>query len=1016
MHHFRNGLLGAVSFASLVIAPAASAQVRRFDVAPQPARTGVPLFAHQAGIQILAPEALTSGLSVNRVQGSMEVEAALRQLLAGTDLAPMKVGGAIVLKRREKPSQVARNLYAQAIPASATQGMHAAAATAVDIVAQPPADPAGQDTPAAEPAAEQDIVVIGYRRSLQDAQQNKRRAVNTIESIMAEDIAKLPDLNLAESIQRLPGVAISREGGEGRNITLRGFAPDFTRTTLNGMEVPSSSDGLDSGGFTINAGRAFDFHVFASELFNRIDIQKTQTASMEEGGIAGTVDLYSAKPLDSKSFHFFGSAQGGYNSLTQKVDPRVAAVISDTFADDRIGVLVSAAYSERTVHQEGASSVLWTTPYLTGDSWAKTNPKVTGTPKGGCGATDPLNCLWAPRLPRADFFGNNQKRFGITGSLQFKPVDAWLITVDVLHSQLDNDRFSYNSMEWLLTHGPSGNFVGQTPVSFTVAPDGKQLIAASFNDVTSWYESRHQRSKSNFNQYVLSTSYDVNDKIKIDGMVGKASDDADRTELRFYARSVPHPYSYDYTKNAYVPVVSFGSYDPNLASNYINALTASNRINNVLKENYTGKLNLGYTADRFSLKTGFAYNNRKVRYSEGAGSNPSFNPSSYMMAFPISNYGKDFGGVGLPKFAVIDFDKIAAGNVVPAGYQPNVGAGWTVKEETLGGFVELNGEFDIGAMRLRANTGLRYVKTNLTSEAVLAGTPVAVRRSYENYLPSMNLALDITSKLIARLSYSRSMTRPGLGSLNIAGPVFGYTTRTVGNLGNPDLKPYQSNDLDAGLEYYFGQGGLVAVNLFNKDIVTSLRTQVVQRMVDPAFWPAIYADPQYDASYNADPAKVPYTFTIPVNADSGNSVKGVEVTYNQPLTFLPGLLSHLGLASNYTYVSARDSTGLSKNSYNLTVYYDTPKFGARVSANKRDDYLLVQPGSNGNVQERKYGPTHVDFSAFYNVSARLTLSVEGINITDEVERIYGTGDGTQDLTREYTHTGAQWFVGARLRF
>lgn len=187
-------------------------------------------------------------------------------------------------------------------------------------------------------------------------------------------------------------------------------------------------------------------------------------------------------------------------------------------------------------------------------------------------------------------------------------------------------------------------------------------------------------------------------------------------------------------------------------------------------------------------------------------------------------------------------------------------------------------------------------------------------------------------------------------------------------------------------------------------------------MIDPAFWPAIYADPQYDPSYNADPARVPYTFTIPVNADGGNSVKGIELTYNQPFTFLPGLLRNLGVASNYTFVSARDSTGLSRNSYNLTVYYDSKKFGARLSANKRDDYLLVQPGSNGNVQERKYGPTHVDFSAFYNLTSQLTLTVEGINITDEVERIYGTGYGTQDLTREYTHTGAQWFVGARLRF
>lgn len=148
------------------------------------------------------------------------------------------------------------------------------------------------------PTAEE-IIVTGFRGSLQRAQDVKRQAINVTESIMAEDMAKMPDLNLSGSIQRLPGVTISREGGEGRNITLRGFSPDFTRTTLNGMEVPASSDGLDSGGFTINAGRAFDFHVFASELFNRIDVQKTQRASIEEGGIAGTVDLYSAKPFDS---------------------------------------------------------------------------------------------------------------------------------------------------------------------------------------------------------------------------------------------------------------------------------------------------------------------------------------------------------------------------------------------------------------------------------------------------------------------------------------------------------------------------------------------------------------------------------------------------------------------------------------------------------------------------------------------------------------------------------------------
>ena len=181
--------------------------------------------------------------------------------------------------------------------------------TPVAAATAPAAAPqeAMQDAPAQQP----EIVVSGFRGSLVRAQDIKRKSINLTESILAEDMAKMPDLNLSESIQRLPGVAISREGGEGRNIT-----------TLNGMEVPASSDGLDSGGFTINAGRAFDFHIFASELFNRVDVQKTQRASIEEGGIAGTVDLYSAKPFDFNKPQAVISAQRVQFDYPQGRSPR----------------------------------------------------------------------------------------------------------------------------------------------------------------------------------------------------------------------------------------------------------------------------------------------------------------------------------------------------------------------------------------------------------------------------------------------------------------------------------------------------------------------------------------------------------------------------------------------------------------------------------------------------------------------------------------------------------------------
>ncbi len=891
---------------------------------------------------------------------------------------------------------------------------HSVRAATCIMVALPASFALAQESSTSDEALMEEVVVSGFRGSLMKALDQKRDAVNVRESIMAEDIGKFPDLNIAEAIQRVPGVAISREGGEGRNITLRGFSPDFTRTTLNGMEVPAGSDGLDSGGITLNSGRAFDFNVFASELFNRVDIQKTQTASLEEGGIAGTVDMYSAKPFDFDGFSASASVQDGYNSLTEKNDPRIALLVSNTFADGKFGALASLAYSERTVRQEGFGSVRWTSPYEQGDSWADTNPVVNGTPAGACPATNPLDCLWAPRLPRADFFGNDQERLGFTASFQFRPTENAELTFDILHSELTNDRVNYNSMEWLLTHGDPGNFTGQTPLEFTVDPSGKVLVAARFDDVTSWYESRLQTSESKFDQYVLSGDFQLTENLQLDAMIGMAKNDADREELRFYYRSVPHEYAYDYSNNE-VAAVDYGSYDMTDPNNFVDVSNAANRNNNVKKENLTSKWDLTFQGNDFSIKTGLAYNDREVDYSEGEGDRSfSIDPTIYSRSFPYSDFGSGLP-TGLVPFLVADFDAIARDGIIAPGYTESLDRAWTVSEETLAAYIEFSSEHPIGDMLLHTNFGIRYVDTTVTSEALVANVPVSIERSYDNYLPSMNLALDVTEDIVTRLSFGRSMTRPGLGSLSIARPNFGITTSTVSGLGNPELNPYESNDLDVGVEWYFADESLFSVAWFNKDIITSLKTVTVDKFVDPEFWPVIYADPQYDPAFGNDPATTEWTHTIPVNSDEGFTVKGYEITYQQPFTFLSGWMSDFGITANYTHVSApeNDSEGLSPNSYNFTLYYEQDNFGGRISMNKRDDYLLQAPSTNGNLSEWKYGPTHVDFSSFYNVNENMTLSFEVINLTDEDERIYGTGDGTLDMTREFSHTGRQFLFGFR---
>src|SRR5687768_2548723 len=224
-------------------------------------------------------------------------------------------------------------------------GMAALSAAAAAFSQQ--ADPA--ESP--EDATMEEVVVTGFKESLSLALDQKREAVGAVDAIVAEDIADFPDLNLAESIQRVPGVSIARDAGEGRNISVRGLGPQFTRVRINGMEAMSANGGTDAAGGT-NRDRSFDFNTFASELFNSITIRKTASAETEEGSLGATVDLRSGRPFDYDGFTVVTSAQASYNDINEDIDPRGAFLISNTFADGRFGALLSVAYTKRKLLDE----------------------------------------------------------------------------------------------------------------------------------------------------------------------------------------------------------------------------------------------------------------------------------------------------------------------------------------------------------------------------------------------------------------------------------------------------------------------------------------------------------------------------------------------------------------------------------------------------------------------------------------------------------------------------------------
>ena len=408
---------------------------------------------------------------------------------------------------------------------------------------------AQSDTPATQSATDQDseetgneIVVTGFRGSLERALEVKKTEAASTDSILAEDIGKFPDLNLSEAIQRIPGVALLRDGGEGRTISVRGLGPQFTRVRINGLEAIATAGGSDPSGST-NRGRGFDFNVFAADLFNAITVRKTAEATTEEGSLGATVDLRTARPFDYNGFTLVASVQGSYNDLYKKPSPRAALMIADTFADGTLGALVSVAYTKRKLVEEGFSTVRWAPNFIAanGSQAAVTNftpgfESVLGTtcvPVGAGGASGTAispapavctaaNAAFHPRFPRYDYFVNDQERLGITASLQWRPSDRTLISIDGLYADFKATReeqyleahvFSVSGGCTAASRATNCGIADIDVLTHTIT-DGV-MTAGTFNDVDLRVENRFDRLDTKFKQITLDASQQFGDSVTL---------------------------------------------------------------------------------------------------------------------------------------------------------------------------------------------------------------------------------------------------------------------------------------------------------------------------------------------------------------------------------------------------------------------------------------------------------------------------------------------------------------------
>ena len=947
----RSALLCGSAVLVIGLAAPAFAQTKSFDLPAQPAVNSIPMFAKQAGIQIVAPAGQLTGITTPAIHGDLDRKQALIKLLEGTPLVVSSDDGSVViLQIADKPKPAA--------PAPMR--------IKPDISAAP------------EDRAVDEVVVSGYRESLAAAHALKRDAVGTEDVIVAEDIAAFPDLNLAESLQRIPGVTINRDSGEGRQITLRGLGPDFTRTQLNGMEVlGNTASGMDNRG-GVSRTRSFDYSLFASELFDRVTVQKSYAADQDEGGIGGTVQLETAKPFDFDGFKAVVSAKGQANTNVDGVTPRVVGLISDRTND--FGALVSVAYSENDSNEFGYRNWGW--------SQIKVSPGNIGP---GVSAADAKlmesGTIYAPQADTYSSWFDHRTRLGTTASLQYEPTDTLNIGFDGLYSRLTNDRKDY-ALAAGGTNALTGNVSG-TQILQSDVIEGNTLVAAKYSGVDMRSEYNTEQDSTDFFETVLHGSDQVTDNLLVKGLVGHSRSDYELPYFdKVFLESQGKTLSFDDRTTMPTNTYGFNIADPS----QWNLMRMDTQANQIVNSYTNAKLDADYSIGDFStIEIGGEY--KKFRDTGAQFNNKVFYNSPTDTPIPAS-LKNTFNYDTIAPYVVGDvngtYNYIGQTRNIESTAFLSPGSNYSVSEETEAAYLQYDLDTNLWGYRVKANAGVRYYTTQLVSTGSVTTSsglqPVSVTHDYDGYLPAINMAVYLQPDLIFRAGANRDISRPALSDLAAAGTI---TTAPFGgslSIGNPNLKPFTADSIDASMELYDGKVGYATLGGFYKKMNSFISSMTTTMPYSQTGYPLSFLLPGQTGS-------VPYNVSQPINV-SGASIRGVEAAFQRDFDFLPAPFDHFGIVVNGTYADGSSAAlingvsynlplvNLSKWSANATLYYETDDWGVRISEAYRSMYL-DSAGSNGNVGEG-YDPTNnVDFAAHYNITPKLKLTFEGLNITNQ---------------------------------
>jgi iron complex outermembrane receptor protein len=833
--------------------------------------------------------------------------------------------------------------------------------------------------PAGAPAV---VEVRGIRETLKRNLAEKRDAQNIVDSVTAEDLGKFPDKNVADSLQRVPGISVDRTWGEGRDIFVRGTDKNLNMTQLNGQSVASAYWWKND-----SQSRGFNYDILPSELVGSLDVYKSPSADLDEGSIGGLVIVKTRKPLQfKKPLTAQFSAEATYSDLPKKTDPQVSGLVSWKNDASTFGALLSLSRQKRTMRRDGLENFTDTTKYNIIDQNGASTPNAYASWGGG-----------------SAIFRQDRERTTANLTLQMRPNSDTDISLNYLNSDMD---MSNNNQNYLWQAGgladASGNLRVTDPRFITTSNGTKALVGGTVGPTTGVsfepiYRDAYVKSKV----LDLEGIYD-GDGWKLHGQLGTTSGEGGSKHDRNFWFTGDTRATINLAPDTYeVKYLDMSPLDPTKLTlqgtrDWIRKMES--------KENYaqgdlTWDVNGAFLKD---LKIGLKLRDNTVQNHRtiGTAGPGSVGWQSFSLAdlstgaSPMLSQQAATAG-SLTQYAWVD-DGLAASKGFPMFdkgmvYAEAKGEFYRIKERITAAYVKA----DYATGKLRGDFGVRLVQTKQTSEANqdLLGngtyTLGNVERTYNDALPNLNVVYDLRKDLIVRGAVARVMARNTFSDLSASTEVSGTTNAATA--GNPLLKPYHANQFELGAEWYFADASLLSATVFAKKLDTFI----------------------YTSTKLEDVGGVMRSVTRPHNADNGQTVNGVEIQWQQAFG------NGFGTVVNYTFTDAKTGAlaggqklnvvGNSRNQLNASGYFEKNNYSLRLSYNYRSkSYGGLDEG--GQDVTSPYGQW--DATANWDITPRYSVYASAVNLTNEVIRT-NTTDG---LPVGVYENGSRFSLGLRAKF